>query len=130
MRALAALLLCAGTATAEGPPPDYFGGVYERIGRSGETPPRLVNDLVRLIPDDAGGLRLTACRGDAATIDLRFDRFGDLQNLLSTPEGQPWLGCQFFNDMDNYPILACQGGDGSKLTLWPADLPAEACPNP
>lgn len=129
MRALTALLLCAGTAAAEPPPPEYFAGTFERIGRTGDSPPRLVNDLVRITPDGTGGLRLAPCAGDAAPISLRFDRFGDVTNLLSTPEGQPWLGCQFFNDMDNYPILACHGGDGSRLTLWPANEEG-GCPAP
>jgi hypothetical protein len=114
------------------PPPDYFTGVYERVGRDGATPPGLVNDFVRLAPDDLGGLMLWTCGpGRQAepihTTTLRFDRFGDVANLLSTPEGDTWIGCQFFNTMDNYAALLCEEGTGGRFTLWPADDPA-ICP--
>lgn len=129
MRAALVLALCAGAAGAEGlPPPDYFAGLYQRVGRSGEADPVPVDDLVRLIPaPDGKGLILRPCAAGEGEIALRQDRFGDVSNLLSTPEGQDWLGCQYFNDMDNYPILNCQDGEGGLLTLWPANDRAEAC---
>ncbi len=123
MRLALALVLCAGAAGAEGPPPEYFAGVFERVGRSGDVPPVLLNDLVRIAPEGQEGLRVMPCAGDDPPLILTFDRFGEVSNLLSTPEGQDWLGCQFFNDMDNYPILNCHGGDGSLVTFWPSNEP-------
>ena len=104
------------------PPAGYFTGIYARVGRDGATPPGLVNDFVQLAPDATGGVTVTPCeqgQGDLA-FTLTFDRFGDVDNLLSTAEGADWLGCQFFNDMDNYPVLNCQDGLGGLVTFWPA----------
>lgn len=132
-RAAALLAALAGPAPAE-PPPEYFAGVFERVGRSGDDPPVLFRDHVRLVPEGRDRLRMLPC--DAATaaaglkpdgLPLVRDRSGEVANLLSTPEGMPWFGCQHFNDMDNYPILACHGDDGSLVTLWPANH-FGACP--
>ena len=114
MRWVLALVLCAGAARAEVPPPEYFAGVSERVGRSGDAPPVLLNDLVRIVPEGKDALAVTPCEGEEMPLILNFDRFGEVSNLLSTPEGQDWLGCQFFNDMDNYPILNCHGVEA----LW------------
>lgn len=126
--AAAALLVCAGMAAADPPPPGYFAGVYERVGRTGDAAPALIRDFVRLVPEGEAVLRLMPCDDAAPAVGLpagglrlRPDRFGDVANLLSTADGQPWLGCQYFNDMNNYPIMACHGGDGSLITLWPAN---------
>ena len=128
MRFVLALLLSAGAAMAQTPPADYFTGVYERIGRDDATPPGVVNDLVRLSPAKAG-LALSVCgeAADTPPVLLVFDRFGDVGNLLSTPEGADWLGCQYFNDMDNYPMLNCHDGKGGRFTLWPVNERAADC---
>ena len=131
MRLLLPLACMATAAGAEGylPPPDYFTGIYQRVGRSGGESPALIDDLVRLIPAPGGeGLILRPCTAGGKEIALRPDRFGDVSNLLSTPAGQDWLGCQYFNDIDNYPILNCHDGEGGLITLWPAnDRATEAC---
>ena len=130
MRRALPLAFLATVAGAEGqlPPPDYFTGVYERVGRSGGDAPVLVDDLVRLIPAPGGeGLILRPCAAGGTEVSLRPESFGDVSNLLSTPAGQDWLGCQYFNDMDNYPILNCHDGRGGRITLWPANDRETAC---
>jgi hypothetical protein len=119
VRGLAALLLTAGAALAEAPPPEYFTGVYERIGRDGSG--RMVNDVVRIDPGE-GGLVLRVCGAGAGQVPerLAFDTFGDVQNLL-TGDG---LWCLFSNNGDNYPLLNCAGDGAARATLWPEpDLP-------
>lgn len=75
------------------------------------------------------GLALSICgeAADTPPTQLEFDRFGDVRNLLATAEGAEWLGCQFFNDMDNYPVLNCHDGKGGLFTLWPAADKAAKC---
>lgn len=139
MRRLAGLALAlagAAPAGAEPPPPDYFTGVYERVGRSGGAAPQLLNDLWRLDPAPEGGLRLSPCTGPAQSPSLAqspnlpqtlsFTRFGDLDNLLQSDAG---LWCQFFNDGGNYALLSCGAEDGSAFQLRVAtDDRATACP--
>ena len=124
--ALAALLLlsfAAGAGLAEAPPAEYFTGVYERVGRDGAVPPGLLNDVVRIDPAP-GGLAVSAC-GAAAGAPLyllRFDSFGDVQNLLvSQGDEGAALWCLYGNDGDNYPLLTCasDGPGGAKFLLWP-----------
>lgn len=134
MRVLALLVLLPAPVLAEVPPPDYFTGVYERVGRRGTEPPELVNDLIRITPDRHGDLVISPCvaGGNDPILDrdstLDFVGFGDVENLLATREGEPWLACQFFNDMDNYPIIACHGASDQLITLWPANDRAGECP--
>lgn len=132
MRALAVLLLTAGSAAAEtaGPAMDYFTGIYERVGRSAGPQPGLIDDLVRIEPAAEGqGLSLSVCAPDGApgsgALTLHFDPFGEVTNLLQAGEGRAALYCQFFNDAGNYPIIACAGAaeggeaDRARFTLWP-----------
>ncbi|WP_395540411.1 hypothetical protein [Neotabrizicola sp. sgz301269] len=113
--ALLPVLLVAGAAQAEVPPPDYFTGLYERVGRSAGPEPALLDDLVRIDPaPDGAALELRVCApGGApgsAALRLDFAELGDVENLLQGGTGAAALYCQFFNDAGNYPILACNGG--------------------
>lgn len=139
IRALCAVLACSvlplQAGMAETPPPDYFTGVYERVGRSAGPSPRLLNDLWRLDPGPEG-LRLSPCAAaTGAPLDLRFDRFGDVQNLLSgSGQDGAALWCQYFNDAGNYPMLFCSGDPGATSGMALAfalqavtDDRAEAC---
>ena len=118
--------VAAPASAQEPPPPDYFTGIYERVGRDGGTPPGLMNDMVRIVAV-SGGLEVSACNAGmrSTPIVLRHDRFGDVGNLLSTGTDEAWVGCQYFNDMDNYPILNGHDGKGALFTLWPA--PDQPC---
>ncbi len=120
MRGLAVLALCAGAAQAEGPPADYFTGVYQRVGRDSATPPGLVNDVVRLDPAP-GGLALTVCGAGSGQTPfiLAFDQIGDVTNLLWGGEGEDELWCLYGNNGDNYPLLTCSSTNESRVTLWP-----------
>ncbi len=105
-------------ALAETPPPDYFTGVYERIGRTGGTNPGLLNDLWRIDPAPNGSFRLSSCTANSPepAFDLRFTRLGDLENLLEGgTDGGLW--CQFFNDGGNYPLLFCGAEDGRAFQM-------------
>jgi hypothetical protein len=127
MRTLAALLLSAGAALAEGPPPEYFTGTYQRIGRDGASPPGLLNDPVRL--DPAGeGLALRECADPVgepvSPLLLEFDRTGEVPNLLIGEQGPFQVWCLHQNNGDNYPLLTCGSDGGARFTLWPEpDLP-------
>ncbi len=124
----AALLAGAGPggAGADVPPPEYFSGLYERVGRSGGgVEAALIDDLVRLVPDPAGGgLLMSVCLPEGAPgrapLRLAFETFAEVPNLLFAQGEGPALFCQFFNDAGNYPILACQTEDGARYTLWAA----------
>jgi hypothetical protein len=126
---LAAMLLAvAGAARAEGPPPDYFTGIYERVGRSAGPEPALLDDLVRIDPaPDGAALDLRVCAPEGApgstALRLEFVELGDVTNLLQGGTGDAALYCQYFNDAGNYPILACSGGAeagqaGARFLLW------------
>ncbi len=121
MRAVALLLLTAGAALAEGPPPEYFTGTYERVGRDAAAPPGLLNDVVRLDPVQ-GGLALTVC-GDGPAKGpppvLAFDAVGDVQNLLHGRDAASDLWCLYGNNGDNYPLLTCTSESGARFLLWP-----------
>jgi len=117
-----------GAARAEGPPPGYFTGVYERVGRDSATPPGLLNERVRIDPVK-GGLAVTSCQAGAKPLFvLTFQELGDVKNLLVARPDQPGvdLWCLYGNNGDNYPLLTCASGSGSgtKFMLWPApDVP-------
>lgn len=137
-RAIALLALMPGMAMADGerPPAEYFTGVYERVGRTADAEPGLLNDLVRLAPDPQGqGLLMTICAPEGAPgttpLLLRWDEFGDLANLLSADEGGAGLYCQYFSDAGNYPVIACGTGNGvGRYTLWAVtDDRAAGCPD-
>lgn len=114
----------AQAAFAEGPAPEYFRGVFERVGKTGDASPALMNDFVRLDPTPDGALVLSTCdelpaeTGDAVIFD--FDRFGEVPTLLVSRNSSPEMWCQYFNDYDNYPVLTCGGDRGARFTLWAA----------
>jgi hypothetical protein len=124
------LMLAAGLAAAEEwgvPDPQYFAGRYERVGRDSNAPRGLIDDVVR-IDVEAGGLVLRDCGG--GEVVLTRDRSFETQNFLTGRDGPVRLWCQFFNDSENYPVLACASEAGARFTLWPmadgsADTPLE-----
>ncbi len=119
-------------AGADVPPPDYFAGLYERVGRSGGgVEAALIDDLVRLAPDPAGGgLLMSVCLPDGAPgrapLRLAFETFAEVPNLLFAQGEGAALFCQFFNDAGNYPILACQTEDGAATPSGPRRIAATA----
>ena len=125
---LLAFLLAAGAARAELPQPDYFTGIYERVGRSAGPEPALLDDLVRIDPaPDGEALELRVCAPEgapgSAALRLDFTELGDVENLLQGGTGAAALYCQFFNDAGNYPLLACSGGaetgeTPARFMLW------------
>ncbi|MCB6177443.1 hypothetical protein LHP98_04775 [Rhodobacter sp. Har01] len=131
LAAALALASGAGAAMAEGTPPEYFTGVYERVGRDGATPPGLLNDLVRMNPVP-GGLAVTPCaEGAEPLFVLGFETFGDIQNLLVARQSMTVvdLWCLYGNNGANYPLLTCASGisGGTKFMLWPK--PEATCGN-
>ncbi len=124
---LAALLVAAGAGGAGAElPPQAFTGLYERVGRSGGgVEPALIDDLVRLAPDPAGGgLLMSVCQPEGAPgrapLRLTFQEFGAASNLLLADEAGQALFCRFFSDAGTAPILTCQTDAGARYTLWPA----------
>ncbi len=121
MRGMLVLLLCSGAALAEGPPPEYFTGTYERVGRNADSPPGLINDVVRLSPAP-GGVALSECGAgpqEPLSLVLSFDRSGETPNLLVGTEGPFGLWCVHGNAGDNYPFLSCTSDMGARFLLWP-----------
>lgn len=134
MTRAAALALClavAGAAGADTPSPEYFAGTYERVGRSGEAPPALLNDLVRIDPTPGGALALRSCgtgpKEPGGLLILDFDRMGEVPTLLVARNGPFELWCQYFNDHDNYPVLTCGSDMGARFTLWAAPASQSKC---
>ena len=79
---------------------------------------------------DGTGVALTRCDSPAeAALALRFDRFGDVPNLLSGTDGPFEVWCQHFNDAGNYPILVCGSDMGALFTLV-ARPDSPDCPAP
>lgn len=129
--AFAAALLGLTPALAKAdrylPEPDYFTGVYERVGRDGSSPPKLINETVWISPNPTGGLTVAPCvAGGEAAFPLKFTELFEATNLLSNNDDANLIGCQFFNNMDNYPILTCFQGRQGRFTLWPQ--PEAKCP--
>lgn len=126
---LAPFLLPGVAAAQDLPPPDYFTGVYERVGRDAGAPAGLVNDRVRLDPDAEGtGLELRHCgrATKAPEARLAFESFGEVSNLLNGGSADPDFWCLYHNDGNNYPLLTCAAPDGRRVTLWPApDMPCD-----
>jgi hypothetical protein len=116
----AAALTVAGLPAGAGPGspgPDYFAGLYERVGRDRFGLP--LNDRVRIDPEGQG-LSVEGCSGGA--LRLGFAPWSLGENFLSgrAAAGEVFV-CQFHNDGDNRPIFNCRSGEGSKLTLWPVE---------
>ena len=108
------IMVLSGPAMAQDPPPPvYFTGTYRMVGTAPDGP---VDMTVRLVPD-AAALVLSGCDGTAGRLefDTGFEGGFFLNGDLS---GLPVM-CQFFNDYDNYPLIACAHEDDMRLTLWP-----------
>lgn len=137
MKAAAAALLLAVTAQqamAEDnrPDPSYFTGVYERVGRDAQTPPGLIDDLLRIDPTaDGWGIVIRPCDGGPAEggpLELRPSGYDEVPNILEGKDGPFGLWCQYFNDHSNYPVLTCVSEMGARFTLWAVtDDRATAC---
>jgi hypothetical protein len=115
VRALAALLCFTGVAEAKPgtPGPQYFSGIYERIGRAGG---KLVDDLVQITP--AGqGVVIRACTGPA--VRMGFGPAFEINNLMTGAVAGGEVDCLFHNNGYNRPILTCRVHDGGAFTLWP-----------
>lgn len=131
MRGLLLALLLTTPAYAEGvlqegpadaPPPEFFTGVFERVGRDASDPPGLINDLLRITPTAEGwGLSLRPCdavEGQDWPLELRHTSFGEVPNILEGKQGETGLWCQYFTDHSNYPVLTCASDQGARFTLW------------
>jgi|GEM_PF-1532864 len=112
--ALAAAPALAGPGT---PGPDYFRGLYERVGRDGASPRGAIDDEVRIDPDGQS-LTLRAC--GMLPLKLRFAPWSLGENFLSGQAHGDIVVCQFHNNGDNLPILTCESAMGARYTLWPS----------
>ncbi|MCX7890455.1 MAG: hypothetical protein N2422_12140 [Rhodobacteraceae bacterium] len=114
--ALAALPAAAGPGT---PGPDYFRGLYERVGRSAASavPGGALDDLVRIEPD---GLALAVHACGVLPVRLRFAPWSLGENFLTGQSGGDTLVCQFHNNGENRPLLTCESAGGARFTLWPS----------
>jgi hypothetical protein len=115
----AALLLSLAPAAVAGPGtpgPDYFRGLYDRVGRTGAEPSAVIDDRVTIEP--AGlGLLMRDCAGQE--VRLVFDPWHEAVNFLAGTDGRRQFVCLFHNNGENYPILTCEVSDGARFTLWP-----------
>src|SRR5690606_5711803 len=94
VRALPLLLALAATAAgAEDRYPDsaFFTGVYERVGRDAQSPPGLIDDLLRIDPAAEGwGLRVSRCIAvdePGWPLDLRHSGYDEVPNILEGRDG-------------------------------------------
>jgi hypothetical protein len=125
MRLPLLLLFCAAPAAAEAPPPDFFAGRYEAVGRDEASPPALIDASLALAPEGEG-LAVTGCGGAAG--HLAFEPVFEAGNHLHGIIGRWQVWCQFDSNPDNYPVLTCTSEDGLRLTLWPVMDPATEGP--
>ncbi|MGJ8615707.1 MAG: hypothetical protein ACSHWS_02635 [Sulfitobacter sp.] len=102
----------AGVVAADAPPPAFFTGQYRMIGTDGQYP---VDQRLRIDPE-ADGFAVTTCDGQMGL--LAYDTAFEM-SFLAGNIGIFALNCQYFVDHDNYPLLACYGENGARLTLWP-----------
>lgn len=108
----------AGAATAGPgvPGPDWFTGVYERVGR--DAGQAALDDRVRLAPEGVD-LRMTACTGP--DLRIHFDPYGLRENALVAGQGAAALSCLFHNDGYSRPVITCRSEQGQRFTLWPVE---------
>ncbi len=121
MRAAAAAVMGSLAATVAAaapdlPEPDYFRGVYERIGRTGAPGSAPIDDRV-LIRPEGQNLSVSAC--GAAPMVLTFDPWPEIDNRLIGISRNDPVFCLFHNNGDNYPIITCRTNTGGAFTLWP-----------
>jgi hypothetical protein len=96
------------------PPPDFYQGQYRMIGVA---PDGAVDENLRL--DMAGdGLAVSIC-GVTDGGQLRLPKGTEEDPYVDgTIKGRAVI-CEAFWTFENYPLLACYGADGARLTLWP-----------
>jgi hypothetical protein len=115
MRVLILCTLVAGPAMAQdAPPPDFFAGRYEVIGRDAVGP---VDDVLQMRVKGAN-LAVESCTRGAG--QMVIDRGGE-GPFAALTLGDQTLECQWFNTWDNYPLLTCYDNGKARLTLWPAN---------
>jgi hypothetical protein len=123
-RAALVLLMAAGAAQAKPgtPGPQYFSGVYERVGRDNSA--ALLNDQV-MISALGAGVVIRACRG--AQLRMGFGPAFEINNLMTGARDGVAMECLFHNNGYNRPILTCRAKDGTAFTLWPTAAVDLAC---
>ena len=121
---IASLSACPsdGSAKPGTPGPDYFVGVYERVGRAADQSP--LNDLMTITPNGQN-LAITACTGDA--LNLSFGPAFEIVNVMTGSQGGDLVQCLFHNNGYNYPILTCRSEGGAAFTLWPTTTQEMVC---
>ena len=93
-------------AQEDAPPPDFFEGEYELVGRGLGAEGEALLDWVRIVPAPDGMLLLDACRLGLGT--LRPDWQADEHMMPLTGRLGEWeLYCDMFVDRGNYPQLIC-----------------------
>lgn len=116
---LVALILLAFPLCAHAKPgtpgPDYFAGIYERVGRTADH--ALQNDLVTIAPNGEN-LAISACTG--AAIHLGFGPAFEIVHLMTGAQGGDLVECLFHNNGYNAPILTCRSAAGAAFALWPS----------
>ncbi len=104
------------------PGPDYFAGVFERVGR--DAAGAMLNDFVTIAP--AGEtLTISACTGPA--LNLSFGPAFEIVNIMTGSQNGDAVECLFHNNGYNYPILTCRSEGGAAFTLWPTTTKAMSC---
>ncbi len=111
-----ALALIPTIAIAEGPPLDFYTGRYQMIGKEAAG---LVDIPLRLDPSGTD-LRVTMC-GTADAGTLLMPGPNNDEDYIKGRIGAYNVVCNAFSTYEIYPLLACYGEDGARLTLWPAD---------
>lgn len=120
-----ATLLPLSAAAQEGPPPGYFAGTYEMIGREPGAAGKPLADWLRIDAAD-DHLQLKSCRRGDGRLALNTSEREGAAPLVGNL-GDWSLSCHFTNDSNNYPRLTCFAvADDSErtpgpLALWPAD---------
>ena len=113
----------AQTQDKEGPPPGYFAGTYEVIGREPGAAGRPLSDWLQIQARD-GQMVLHACRAGNGGLTFNTSTREGAAPLVGSL-GDWMLRCHYTNDGNNYPRLTCyavhEGMDAvpGLLALWP-----------
>lgn len=122
----------AQTEGKEGPPPGYFAGTYEVIGRVPGATGEPLSDWLQISARD-GQMVLHACRAGNGGLAFNTSTREGAAPLVGSL-GDWMLRCHYTNDSNNYPRLTCyavhEGMDAvpGLLALWPVgwEKPAHA----